>query len=112
MQMVVIMPVLFTIAFTGMQAGLYFYGRSAALSAATTGAQAAADDGGTLADCQQAAAVFIASLGDVLTRPRIDCVRTATTVSVQVSGETLTVIPGWTPQVSQQSVRSVERVSR
>ena len=38
-QLVVIMPVLFTIAFAGMQAGLYFYGRSAALSAATTGAQ-------------------------------------------------------------------------
>ena len=42
-QMVVLMPVLFAIAFTGLQAGLYFYGRSAALAAATTGARAALD---------------------------------------------------------------------
>ena len=76
-QMVVIMPLLFLIAFTGLQAGLYFYGRSGALSAATTGARAAAAEHGTAEDCQRAAAAFIASLGDVLTQPRIQCARTA-----------------------------------
>lgn len=111
-QMVVIMPLLFLIAFTGLQAGLYFYGRSAALSAATTGAGVAAAEGGTVGDCQQAAAAFIASLGDVLTSPHIDCARTATTVTARISGSTLSVIPGWTPTVAQQSVQQVERISR
>ena len=91
-QMVVIMPLLFGIAFTGLQAGLYFYGRSAALSAATTGARAGAIEDGTAGDCRQAAAALIASLGDVLTNARIDCVRTATAVTVRVSGSWR---PGW-----------------
>lgn len=111
-QMVVIMPLMFLIAFTGLEAGLYFYGRSAALSAATTGARAAAVEDGTTADCQQAAASFLASLGDVLTNPKVDCVRTATAVTVRVSGDTLSVIPGWTPVAAQESVQQVERLTR
>jgi Flp pilus assembly protein TadG len=111
-QMVVIMPLMFLIAFTGLQAGLYFYGRSAALSAATTGARAAAVEDGTTTDCQQAAASFLASLGDVLTNPKVDCVRTATAVTVRVSGDTLSVIPGWTPVAAQESVQQVERLTR
>ncbi len=111
-QMVVIMPMLFGIAFTGLQAGLYFYGRSAALSAATTGASAAAAEHGTLGDCHQAAAAFLTSLGDVLTRPGIACARTATTITVEVSGDTLSVIPGWTPHVVQEAVQQAERITR
>lgn len=111
-QMVVLMPVMFGIAFTGLQAGLYYYGRSAAHSAATSGARAAAAEGGTLTDCQQAAAAFLDSLGDVLTQPRIDCARTATTITVRVSGATLSVIPGWTPVVEQHAAQQTERVSR
>jgi Flp pilus assembly protein TadG len=111
-QMVVIMPLMFLIAFTGLQAGLYFYGRSAALSAATTGARAAAVENGTTIDCQQAAATFLAELGDVLPNPKIECTRTATTVTVRVSGATLSVVPGWTPVASQESVQRVERLTR
>ena len=111
-QMVVIMPLLFLIAFTGLQAGLFFYGRSAALSAAATGTRAAAAEGGTVGDCEQAATAFITSLGDVLTNPHIDCTRTATTVTARISGSTLSVIPGWTPLVAQEAVQQVERISR
>ena len=110
-QMVVLMPVLFAIAFTGLQAGLYFYGRSAALATATTGARAAAAEHGTNADCQAAARAFITSLGDVLTSPEISCTRTATRVQVQVSGITLSVIPGWQLRVEQSTNLPVERVT-
>lgn len=111
-QMVVLMPALFGIAFTGLQAGLYFYGRSAAMSAATTGARAAAAEHGTPDDCHSAANNFIASLGDVLTNPQVTCTRTATTVTVRVAGTTLSVIPGWSPRVEQASNLAVERISR
>jgi len=111
-QMVVIMPLMFLMAFTGLQAGLFFYGRSAAMSAATTGARAAAAEHGTVADCEQAAAALITSLGDVLTNPHIDCQRSAATVTVRVSGTTLSVIPGWSPMISQESVQQVERITR
>lgn len=110
-QMVFLMPVLFAIAFTGLQAGLYFYGRSAAMAAATTGARAAAAENGTSADCQAAARSFIASLGDVLTNPDISCNRTATRVEVRVSGTILSVIPSWDPRVEQVSSLPVERVT-
>ena len=110
--MVVLMPLLFGIAFTGMQAGLFFYGRSAAMSAATTGARAAAIEHGTTTACHQAAEAFIAQLGDVLTNPRIDCARTATTVTVRVTGMTLSVIPGWQPVADQIAVRQLERITR
>lgn len=111
-QMVVLMPLLFGIAFTGMQAGLFFYGRSAALSAATTGARAAAAEHGTTTDCHQAAEAFIAQLGDVLTNPSIDCARSATSVTVRVAGTTLSVIPGWQPRAEQVAVQQVERITR
>lgn len=110
-QMVVIMPLLFGIAFTGLQAGLYFYGRSTAMSAAASAARAGAAEHGTLESCRQAAAAFIAQLGDVLTNPRIDCGRTGDTVTVVVSGTTLSVIPGWTPWVEQRAARPMEKVS-
>ena len=113
-QMVVIMPLMFLMAFTGLQAGLFFYGRSAAMSAATTGARAAAAEHGTVADCEQAAAALITSLGDVLNNPHIDCQRSAATVTVtvRVSGTTLSVIAGWSPMISQESVQQVERITR
>ena len=111
-QMVVIMPLMFLMAFTGLQAGLFFYGRSAAMSAATTGARAAAAEHGTVADCEQAAAALITSLGDVLNNPHIGCQRSAATVTVRVSGTTLSVIPGWSPMISQESVQQVERITR
>lgn len=111
-QLAMLMPLLFAIAFTGLQAGLFFYGRSAALSAATIGARAAAAEHGSIAACQRDAAAFINSLGDVLTAAHVQCSRTATTVTVRVTGRTLSVIPGWHPTVEQVSIQPVERITR
>lgn len=105
------MPVLFGIAFTGLQAGLYYYGRSAAMSAATTGARAAAAENGSSQACGTAAQAFLDQLGDVLIQPSVTCIRTTTTVTVEVSGDTLSVIPGWIPRVSQVATAPVERVT-
>ena len=110
--MVMLMPLLFAIAFTGLQAGLFFYGRSAALSAATIGARAAAAEHGSIVECQRDATAFIGSLGDVLSASRVQCARSATTVTVQVTGTTLSVIPGWHPTVDQVATQPVERVTR
>ena len=111
-QMVWLMPVLFAIVFVGLQAGLFYYGRAAAMSAATTGAQAAALENGTAADCNRAAGAFVTELGDVLTNPEISCTRTAAQALVRVRGTTLSVIPGWNPVVEQSASLRVERVTR
>jgi Flp pilus assembly protein TadG len=110
-QMTVLMPLLFLIVFTALQTGLYFYGRTAALSAATTGARAAAAESGTSRDCEAAVVAFIASLGDVLTEPRITCVRTATTATASVAGITLGIVPGLSLTVDQTAIAPVERVT-
>lgn len=110
-QLVVLMPALFAIAFTGLQAGLYYYGRSAAMSAATIAARAAAVEDGTISACHAAANGFIADLGDVLTSPEVSCTQTGTTVTAAVAGNTLSVIPGWSPRVEQVMNLPKERIS-
>ena len=110
-QLVVLMPVLFAVAFTGVQAGMYYYGRTAAMAAATTAARAAATEHGTNQDCHAAATSFLTELGDVLTNPTITCTQTATTVRVTISGDTLSVIPGWIPRVEQAMNLPKERLS-
>jgi Flp pilus assembly protein TadG len=109
--MVVLMPLLFGLVFTGLQAGLYFYGRTAASSAASVGARAGAAENGTTAACHQAAIAFLTSLRDALSNPQITCTVTATTVTVRVSGATLSVIPGWTLQADQQVTLPKERIT-
>lgn len=110
--MVVLMPLMFTIAFTGLQAGLYYYGRSAAQAVANTGARAAAAEGAPNGSCEVAATELLADLGDVLTHPAVACIRTATTVTVRVSGRTLSVIPGWDPSVEESAHLPMERITR
>jgi len=110
-QMTVLMPLLFLIVFTALQAGLYFYGRAAALSAATMGARAAAAETGTAHDCEVAASAFIAGIGDVLGSPRVTCVRTATTATATVAGATLSIVPGLSLQAEQTAIAPAERVT-
>jgi Flp pilus assembly protein TadG len=110
-QLTVLIPVLFLIAFTGMQAALFFYGRSAASAAALAGARAGATEDGTTTSCHNAAQAFLTDLGDVLSHTTVTCQRTPTTITVVVEGDTLSVIPAWTPRVTQQAHASVERVT-
>ncbi|NLE18048.1 MAG: pilus assembly protein, partial [Propioniciclava sp.] len=49
--MAIWLPVLFGVVFLTMQAGLYHYGRSAALAIATAGARAGAVEHGTNTTC-------------------------------------------------------------
>ncbi len=110
-QAVVILPVLFGLLFTALQIGLYFYGRTAASSTASVGARAAAAENGTRQACHQAATAFAASLRDALSNPRVTCTATATTVTVRVTGTTLSVVPGWTMHADQTITLPKERLT-
>lgn len=111
-QVVVLLPLLFVIVFTALQVGLYYYGRTTALSAATIGARAAATLNGTTADCEAAAAAFAVSVGDALTNTRVECTRNAATATAVVSGSCLSVLPGIPMTASQTAIVQVERLSR
>lgn len=108
-QLVIIMPLLMGLFLAAMQAAMYYYGRSAAISIAQTGAAAAAAEHGTPADCRAAAATLQEAVGDAITQVQITCTRTATRASATVSGQALSVFPGWRSTVVQQAEAPVER---
>ena len=113
-QLVVLMPVLFTLMFVGMQAAMIYHGRTVAIAAAQEGARAAAAQNGTPAAGQAAATAFVAAAGGdgTLQGVKVTSNRTATTATVVVTGTTLSVVPGWTPSITQSASAPVERLTR
>ncbi len=111
--MVVLMPALFSIMFLGMQAALMYHARTVAVAAAQEGARAAGAETGTLRDGLAAASSFVADAGGdgVLKQARTSGTRTATTATVAVTGASLSVIPGWTPTITQSASLPVERLT-
>lgn len=106
-----LLPVLFTFVWVAMGAAMYHFGATSAQAAAQTAASAAAVEGGTTKACEQAAARFIATLGDALSDVTVTCRRTATTASATITGATLSLVPGWSPTVTQTVAVAVEKVS-
>ncbi|MDC5698071.1 pilus assembly protein [Intrasporangium calvum] len=113
-QMVFLLPVMFSMMFLGMQAALYYHARTVAIAAAQEGARAAAAETGTTSHGTRAALNFVADAGgdDVLTAVAVTGARTATTATVTVRGRSLNVIPGWSPLLEQSATAPVERLTR
>ena len=113
-QMVILMPALFSIMFLGMQGALYYHARTVAIAAAQEGARAAGSQNGTAAEGVSAASSFVSDAGgkDVLPGAHMTGGRSATTATVTVTGTSLSVIPGWSPAVSQSASVPVERITR
>jgi Flp pilus assembly protein TadG len=113
-QMVILMPALFSVMFLGMQGALYYHARTVAIAAAQEGARAAGAQNGTADGGISAAASFVGDAGgnNVLPGAQMSGTRTATTATVTVTGTSLSVIPGWSPAVSQSASVPVERITR
>jgi Flp pilus assembly protein TadG len=113
-QMVILMPMLFSIMFLGMQGALYYHARTVAIAAAQEGARAAGSQNGTVTGGISAASSFVNDAGgnDVLPGAHMTGGRSATTATVTVKGTSLSVIPGWSPAVSQSASVPVERITR
>ena len=113
-QMVILMPALFSIMFLGMQGALYYHARTVAIAAAQEGARAAGSQNGTAVGGISAASSFVSDAGgkDVLPGAHMTGGRSATTATMTVTGTSLSVIPGWLPAVSQSASVPVERITR
>lgn len=111
--MVILLPALFAVMFLGMQAALFYHARSVAIAAAQEGAKAASGQSGKAADGVAAASAFVADAGgnNVLPGASASSDRTATTVTVTVTGHSLSVIPGWDPVIVQSATLPVERLT-
>ncbi len=112
-ELVILLPALFAVLFLGMQAALYYHARTVAIAAAQEGARAAGAESGTRSDGVEAANGFVAEAGgdDVLVGASSTADRSAITVTVMVSGHSLSVIPGWTPKVVQSASLPTERLT-
>lgn len=110
-EMVVLLPALFGLMFFGMQVALLFQGRTVALAAAQEGARAAAAEHGTAAAGIGSAQSFLATSTAGLSGTSVSGTRTATQATITVTATTLSVIPGWTPTITQSATMPVERVT-
>lgn len=112
-QMVVLMPVLFTAMFLGMQGALYYHARTVAIAAAQEGARASAGEAGEAGAGAAAATGFIQDAGgqDVIGSATVTSARTATTATVTIRGAAMSVIPGWAPRIEQSASVPVERIT-
>lgn len=113
LQMVVLLPALFAVMFLGMQAALFYHARTVAIAAAEEGARAAGARGGTVAAGTKAAGDFVATAGGegVLKSAAVSGSRTATTATVTITGQAMSVIPGWAWAITQSATMPVERLS-
>ena len=112
-ELVILLPALMAVLFLGMQAALYHHARTVAIAAAQEGARVAAAEHGREAPGISAARQFVEVAGgdDVLTSPSVTANRTAARATVVVSGYSLSVIPGWRPEIRQSASMPVERLS-
>ena len=112
-QMVILMPLLFSIMFLGLQAALFYHARTVAIAAAQEGARAAGAETGSTGEGIAVASSFVTAAGgsDVLKNPSVSGTRSATQATVTVRGASLSVIPGWAPTVEQSATVPVERIT-
>ncbi len=110
-EMAIVAGGMILLTFAVIQVGLVFYARSIALAAATQGVNAArgynAVDSAGVADARK----FLDQAGDGLTNQSIDVRRVGNEVTVTVTGNAISVLPGLTFQVNQSARGSVERVT-
>ena len=110
-EMVILLPALFALMFLGMQAALMYQGRAVALAAAQEGAREAASETGTAVSGIRTAESFVATSSTGLKDTAVVGQRTATRATITVSTTTLSVIPGWSPTITQSASMPVERVT-
>lgn len=112
-EMVVLAPMLMLLLLGGVHAGLAFHARSIAIAAAQTGARTAAAHTSSLTSGISAARTFATQHGDTaLGGVSVTGQRTATTVTITVSGHSPALVPGLDTTISQSALLPVERITR
>lgn len=114
MELVVIFPVVLLLIFGAVQAGLFFYARSVALSVAQEALTDARVETGSVAAGIARGQQFLAAAGGdgVLPGGAVSASRSATTVTITVTGTAPSALPGISGLPVTQTVSGpVERVT-
>ncbi|HLU33753.1 MAG TPA: TadE family protein [Natronosporangium sp.] len=113
-ELAIVWPAILLLVFGAVQVATYFTARTVALSAAQVGVTAARGYDATDADGRDRAEAFLAQAGDWLVDWQvIGPVRDETTgqVTVTVTGDALTLVPGYNWEVRQTAHGTIERFS-
>ncbi len=111
-QMVVLLPALFTIMFLGLQAALHYYASTVAGAAAQDGARAAAAyGGGGISDGMAAAQSALDQSHGSLQNSTVTGATDQSGPEIIVTGSTLSVIPGLSFTVTRSASLPWERPS-
>lgn len=110
-ELVLLFPLALTMLFLAVQGAVYYQGRTVALASAQEGARGGAALGAHDNDARLAAEDFARTAGGdgILGSPDVAVQRGPESVTVTVTGKTLSVIPGWDPEVTQSATRPIER---
>ena len=112
-EMVLALPIVLTVLFLAVQAGMWFYARSIALAAAETGARTSSMlDSSLQAGLSDARSFATGVGGTTLTGVTVTGDRSATTTTVTVTGHTVRLVPFMDLTVSQTATVPVERYTR
>lgn len=104
-------PVLLGLLVAAISAALYYFGSSAAITIAQTGARAAAAEHGSTTACRQAAANIAQRVDSAIRDVRVSCSRGVATVTVTVTGTPVSLLSAWSPTVSHTTTVEVERLT-
>ena len=109
----ILFPALLALMLVGTQAAMWFQARSVAIGAAADGARAQSLEQAIDGDGQAAALEFVSQAGgeDVLRGVEVSSSRSPTSVSVTVTGSSMSLVPGWDPSVEQSATVPLERVT-
>lgn len=112
-EMVILMPLLLGVSFSGVHAALLFHARTLAAAAAQNGARAAAAHDGSLADGIAAATHLTQTVGPgSLVGVRIDGRRGSTSVTITVQASSVGLVPGLATDATASATLPVERITR
>ena len=112
-EMVIALPIVLTVLFLAVQAGTWFHARSIALASAQSGARTSAMLNSSLEAGLSNARSFAADVGGTtLTGVTVTGDRTATSITVTVTGHSVRLVPFMDVTVSQSATLPVERYTR
>ena len=112
-EMVIALPLVLTVLFLAVQAGMWFYARSIALAAAQSGARTSSMLNSTLQAGLADAQSFATEVGGTtLTGVTVTGDRSATSTTLTVTGHTVRLVPFMDLTVSQVATLPVERYTR
>lgn len=109
--MLILIPALFALLFTGVQGALMYQARELCLAAAQEGAREAASEAGDLGSGLANANDFLSRSPAGLSAVAVSGQRSALEASVTVSATSVSVVPGWNPRVTQSASMPVERLT-